>query len=119
MSHCVTSMIVETDRTDRFGDSFVAACMVHTHLAPCPHDGQPASPLPLHAWADQPLDDTIGMWDTRTHRQRPLTIHSGTPDDEPEHVLTGECWCQPVRIRPLTADECQAVIDDLLAGGGA
>lgn len=97
MARCVTSMVVDTHPLwgDGIGDVFVAACMVHVHFAPCPLDGEPATSIPVHAWTDQTRAETLTMWDKRTHRQRPLVIHNGSPADPHQHELTGDCWCEP------------------------
>jgi hypothetical protein len=90
MARCVLSMIVDTDNQN----AYILACMVHTHYAPCPLDGEPACPTPLHGWTER---DPVRMWEERTGRQRSLLIHNGDVLDPVEHEV-GEglaCWCRP------------------------
>jgi hypothetical protein len=96
MAHCVESTILDTD-----GDRFVSACVVHTHHAPCPRDGEPANPAPLHVWSERRAG-SVREWAIRTDRQRPLIIHNGSPADATEHQIDGtaECWCGPEVIEP-------------------
>ena len=93
MAECVISAILDTDE-----GGMVPACVVHTCHAPCPHDGEPACPAPLHAFAgDGTRDDALRMWDLRTRRQRPLIIHDEHRiPDAYDHVMEGEihpCPC--------------------------
>ena len=93
MAHCVISAIVDTDD----GNALVPACVVHAAHAPCMHDGEPANPLPLHAWLGD-RDDILRMWQIRTRGQRPLVIHQFTPEHGPgDHGSTSspDCWCGP------------------------
>lgn len=92
MAECVISAIVDTDN----GNALVPACVVHTMYAPCPHDGEPADPAPLHMFAPTARHDAIRMWRLRTHRQRPLIIHTDRIPDPEDHVCETEvisCPC--------------------------
>lgn len=101
MAYCILSMIVDTDNRD----AYVLACMVHTEYAPCSRDGEPASPIPLHAWTERDPDSSVAMWALRTGQQRPLLIHNGDVLDVPEHHLDTTCWCSPeVRKAVLVAE---------------
>ena len=97
MAHCVISAILDTDA----GDALVPACVVHTTHAPCPHDGEPASPAPPHVYGEalgpDGRDGALRAWRIRTHRQRPLIIHkTDSVRGIEDHVTSGEvhpCWC--------------------------
>ena len=94
MSHCVISAVMDTD------DPLLpvsGACVVHTHWAPCPHDGEPASPEALHTVPHPSREEAISSWERKTRRQRPLVLHRGTWSDRPDHnIETDEgCWCDP------------------------
>lgn len=93
MSHCVISAVMDTD------DPLLpvhGACVVHTHYAPCPHNGEPASPIPLHADHTPSRAEAIASWEQKTHRQRPLVLHLGSWSDERDHDIdSGTCWCDP------------------------
>lgn len=94
MAHCVISAIVDTDD----GNALVPACMVHTHFAPCPRDGEPACPVPLHSLPGAATrSEALRMWQVRTHRQRPLVIHrvDGRNIEEHECGDGTECACGP------------------------
>lgn len=104
MADCVISAIVDTDD----GYSLVPACVVHTCHAPCPHDGEPANPGPLHAFAGNGTRaEVIRMWQIRTRGQRPLIIHDEQRIPDPyDHV-------QEDKVLP-----CPCGAEILPAGGG-
>ena len=84
MAECVVSAIVDTDD----GNALVPACVVHTAFAPCPHDGEPANPAPLHMFGHQDRAEAIRVWQLRTRGQRPLVIHDGQRVPDPyDHVM--------------------------------
>lgn len=99
MAACVISLISDADT----GGSF-PACMVHARDYPCPLDGEPASPVPVHAWAET-RDDAIGMWAERTDRQRPLVIHSRSLRPADEHVMEDRVLPCPCNPEILAAEE--------------
>ncbi len=102
MAECVISAIVDTDD----GYSLVPACVVHTSHAPCMHDGEPASPVPLHAFTgNQERDNALRIWRLRTHGQRPLIIHTDLIPDPCDHVLEDE-----IRPCPCGAEILAAVV---------
>lgn len=84
----------------------VTACMVHVHYQPCPHDGQPADPNPVHTDDRHGRIPAVAQWATRTGRQRPLVIHQGSLDcPSPAHELDGPlCWCRPEVIPATDGD---------------
>lgn len=92
MASCVLSTVVDTDNND----ATVVACMVHTHYAPCPFNGQPASPIALHS--DDVRDGgrlaAVAFWRIRTNGQRPLVLHHGSLTDG-THELAPDCACGP------------------------
>jgi len=93
VASCVISAIVDTDD----GYSLVPACIVHTCHAPCPHDGEPACPAPLHSFpGNGTREEAVRMWRLRTHAQRPLIIHTDKIPDPYDHVYEDEvlpCPC--------------------------
>ncbi len=100
MAECVISAIVDTDD----GYSLVPACVVHTTYAPCPHDGEPACPAPLHFFhGNGTRDDALRMWRLRTHAQRPLIIHTGSIPDPYDHVYEDEVLPCPCGAEILSA----------------
>jgi hypothetical protein len=90
MAHCVISTIYDTDT-----DEAVPACVVHTHHAPCPRNGQPACATPVESWDDLGRDRAVVFWQDRTHGQRPLILHHGSAGDEIGHRGGRDCWCGP------------------------
>jgi hypothetical protein len=95
MAHCVISAVIDTDDA---GSLFPEpACVVHAHWAPCPLDGDPASPLPLHALPGTTRATATRMWQVRTHRQRPLVIHrvDGRRAEEHDSGDSTTCACGP------------------------
>jgi hypothetical protein len=101
VAHCVISAIVDTD----YGNALVPACMVHTCHAPCVHDGEPASPVPLHAFNHNDREAAIRMWRIRTHQQRPLIIHDEQHIPGPEdHVIEDEILPCPCGAEVLAAE---------------
>lgn len=110
MSRCVVSVVVDGD-----DPGFIAAkwrrfrrggCAVHCHWSPCPHDGEPAVPTPLHGTDEFGRDDAIAGWEAKTARQRPYVLHHGSWNDKRSHVVTThrtDCWCDPEVLRPVDA----------------
>lgn len=90
MARCVMSGVVDTDQP---GCPVVASCMVHTSVAPCFHDGEPASTAALHADTRPGRDAVVLFWWQRTHGQRTLVLHQGTFADD--HEQSAGCWCRP------------------------
>src|ERR1700755_2739447 len=68
-------------------------CMVHTHYAPCPRNGEPASTGALHAEDINGPAEAVRFWWLRTRGQRTLLLHHGTFGDDRE--LSAGCWCEP------------------------
>jgi len=72
-------------------------CAVHDHPNPCPRNGQPAAPGPVHDDDRWGRLTAITTWIYRTARQRPLVIHEGNLDcarPSRPHDLVGDCWCR-------------------------
>lgn len=94
MAHCVISAVFDTD-----AGQMMPACLVHSGgWAPCPHDGQPASSIPLHSHDRPSRRAAVRFWESRTHGQRTLVLHHGWFGDEREHATGASdltCWCQP------------------------
>lgn len=92
MAHCVVSRLIDTEVGVRL------ACIVHAHIAPCPLNGDPAAPGPMHCSDEPGRDAVIKSWELRTHRQRTVVIHRGSLDAKKQHA-TGrtsfDCWCEP------------------------
>jgi hypothetical protein len=86
-AHCVISVVN--------GDE--PACTVHTHYAPCPRSGEPASTVPMHADSDNPRDQVLAYWREITDEQRTLVIHDGGFGDCRPHEVGDDtsCWCSP------------------------
>lgn len=107
MAHCVISRIRDAD--DPTGQLLelimggpMTACVVHRHPHPCPNDGEPADPAPIHVDDRYGRVPAVAQWASRTARQRPLVIHQGSlactaPAHETDGVL---CWCRPEVIPP-------------------
>lgn len=99
MAHCVISAVYDTDI-----DQMMPACMVHSAgLAPCPHDGEPASTVPLHSHDQPSRREAVQFWELRTHRQRPLILHHGSLGSERDHAVGADdwtCWCEPEVLAP-------------------
>lgn len=95
MAHCVISAVMDTDDPVL---PISGACVVHTHYVPCPLNGQPASPVALHAADGEPSRaEAVASWERKTHRQRPLVLHRGSLADTPDHNIESDvgCWCGP------------------------
>lgn len=93
MAHCVISAVFDTD-----ADSMMPACVVHAAEAPCPRNGEPASPAPLHTDDAPGRDKAVRFWELRTHRQRLLVLHHGSLGDDRKHATEVDdttCWCEP------------------------
>ena len=100
MAHCVISAIVDTD----YVDALVPACMVHAAHAPCMHDGEPACPVPLHAFNHSDRDAAVHAWQIRTRGQRPLIIHDEQRIPDPEdHVIEDKILPCPCGAEVLEA----------------
>jgi hypothetical protein len=96
MATCVVALTYDPD----YGH-LAYACNVHCSFdirpdGACGHQGKPASPVALHAWADHHRAETVAFWRERTNGQRPLVIHCLVwPQD---HNTSGEapysgCGC--------------------------
>lgn len=68
-------------------------CVVHTHYAPCPHNGQPATSTAMHSDGLPNRAEIVRFWWERTHGQRTLVLHHGTFADD--HEQSAGCWCKP------------------------
>lgn len=105
MAHCVISAAVDTDTP---GHPSAPACMVHTHWAPCPLNGEAASLTPIHSDDRCGRDEEIRVWRLRTHGQRPLIIHRGSWANKRAHRVDADdrdCWCEPELIDPEAVDD--------------
>lgn len=95
VSRCVTSMVYneETGRP-------ALACMVHTTYAPCPHNGEPASPAPVHVDDSPTRVAAIEAARARVGGARPIVVHNGSfnLDDREHSTEESGCWCGPVTI---------------------
>ena len=102
MAHCVISAIIDSD----CDYALIPACIVHAAHAPCLHDGEPASPVPLHVFNHQDRDAAIRAWRLRTHRQRPLVIHDEQRiPDAADHVIEDRILPCPCDAEVLAAAE--------------
>lgn len=89
MARCVITGIA-----DGSGGAVVSSCAVHARNTPCPEDGKPANPAPVHAF-DADRDVAIRAWEARTGRQRPLVIHAalGNPTGHVVAAKVAACPC--------------------------
>lgn len=95
MAHCVMSTVNDEDLRE------IHSCVVHTTYGPCPHDGEPASPAPLHGDTVNGRAELIALWVDRTDKQRPLHIHRGDWLDGTHQIgVDGVCWCRPEILGP-------------------
>lgn len=101
MAECVISAIIDTSN----GNTLVPACMVHITYAPCPHDGEPACPSPVHSFRGRATrDQAVHQWQLRTRRQRPLVIHDELRIPDPAaHVCETEILPCPCGAEVLQA----------------
>jgi hypothetical protein len=99
MAHCVISAVYDTD-----AEQMMPACMVHTYAStPCPHDGKPASTVPLHSHDRPSRAEAVRFWKLRTHRQRTLVLHHGSMGGDRDHAVGATdftCWCEPEVLAP-------------------
>ena len=99
MAHCVISVILDADLGP------VPGCVVHAVYAPCDRDGQPACPVPLHAFGHDDRDAALRMWRIRTHQQRPLIIHDERRIPDPAgHVIEDRILPCPCGAEVLAAE---------------
>lgn len=94
MAVCVVSMTLDSETM-----SLTPACVVHTHWAPCPRNGDPANVNPLEG-ADGDVggrEGALGRWALKTRQQRPFLLHHGSWFDDPDHDGP-DCWCRPERF---------------------
>ncbi|ROP36261.1 hypothetical protein [Saccharothrix texasensis] len=100
--------VAECVISETIGDNGpVQACVVHTHIAPCPRNGRAASRSPLHTDTVSDRDAILVFWDTVTARQRPLVIHRGSLGDPRPHstgVDDFACWCEPEVLAAKAGD---------------
>lgn len=85
MAHCVITTLNTGTRT----------CMVHRHPNPCPRDGEPAWPEPLHMDDRWGRTKAVAHWVTVTGQQRPLVLHQGNLDSKRPTHQERDCWCHP------------------------
>lgn len=73
------------------------ACMVHTHYAPCPRNGEPASASVVHSYPHPSREAAIGCWRLRTLGQRTLVLHVGDMTDGSHRIGVDDvdCPCGP------------------------
>lgn len=101
-AHCVLSLANAGDVAGEI------VCMVHTHVAPCPRNGEPASPSVIHTAPVPSRDRAVTAWELRTHRQRTLVIHVGELDESHDiGVNAVDCPCRPEVIwgRPCNGEK--------------
>jgi len=85
-AHCVISIINGAD----------PACMVHTHYAPCPRDGEPASASVVHTDTVPTRETAVAAWRLRTGGQRTLVVHAGRLGEDHRLGLDDvDCPCGP------------------------
>lgn len=82
------------------------ACVVHRHYAPCPLDGEPACPDPIHGDCRPSAEAGLTAHRYRTLGQRPFVQHMGSLVDlspsGAQHYAGADldaaaaCWCGPV-----------------------
>jgi hypothetical protein len=76
-------------------------CTVHGNPSPCPHDGKPALPFPIHvvACAEHRIEQ-IELARRAVAGTRPIMVHDGVEDDTTHLVELGDtdCWCDYVLI---------------------
>lgn len=98
-AHCVLSAVNDGE----------VACMVHTHYAPCPRNGEPANPGVVHTHALPSREEAIEHWRRRTHGQRTVVIHVGemAAGSHDIGVDAVDCPCGPEVIwaRQLEAEK--------------
>jgi hypothetical protein len=101
-AHCVVSVVADSD-AGPFADA-TSACVVHCHHTPCPDNGKPANPDPIHSDTSFGRVRVVMEWASRTDRQRPLVIHNGSlASMHPEHWTDGrDCWCRPETVPAAT-----------------
>ena len=102
MAHCVISIVLDAD------EGAVPGCMVHAAYAPCMHDGEPACPVPLHAFGHQDREAAIRMWRIRTRGQRPVIIHDERRvPAAADHVIEDQIHPCPCGAEVLAAEEAR------------
>lgn len=96
MARCVYGPTLDDDGSTRL------ACNVHCAFGRCPHQGQPASQVPMHALASVPREENVAFWRLRTDGQRPLVIHCAahTGDHDFADTLARRCPCGGEVILP-------------------
>lgn len=76
-------------------------CMVHGNEAPCPDEGRPALPDPVHVFSLPDQVDAVENARAITAGSRPIVVHKGHQSDATSHMLergAETCWCQPTTI---------------------
>lgn len=96
MADCVISPTIGDDGP-------ALACVVHTHFAPCPDKGRPASSTSIHGDIANGREQILAYWRSVTGGQRRLVLHNGnfadgTHDTGPDG--TG-CQCRPEVVEPV------------------
>jgi hypothetical protein len=109
-AHCVIAVL----------DGDEPACTVHTHYAPCPRNGEPASALPMHTDSFNPREEVLAFWREVTDEQRTLVIHEGCFDDYRPHEVGEDdrCWCIP-EVVVARQDRFEPIVKDIRYSGGA
>jgi len=106
MARCVEVDVLDTDAPAR-EQVIERACAVHTHMSPCPHDGQPASSAAMHADTLLGRHRVLVDWWNKTRGQRPIVLHRGSWADD--HTLSAGCRCKPEVVlaspEPITREQ--------------
>lgn len=89
MAVCVIGDTFDTDTYE-----LAPACSVHCHWAPCPLNGEPASPGPMETFPHPSRDAALSYWQLRTKGLRSLILHGDVHRDGLEHEGR-DCWCAP------------------------
>lgn len=92
MARCVEINVLDTDAPEH-EQVPERACAVHTHMAPCPRDGQPASSAAMHSDLEPGRERVLADWWHKTRGQRPIVLHQGSWLDD--HEMSAACRCDP------------------------
>ncbi len=100
-AHCVISYADAGQMAGRM------VCMVHTHEAPCPRNGEAASASVIHTDAIPSRNRARAHWLLRTHGQRTLVIHVGNSLDDSHSLDVNDVDC-PCGPEVIWANPCHS-----------